>query len=343
MHEAAADFAFSRRSLLLGAAMGGAWQTLAADLVHGVPSPMQKPAERGNKLKVSMFSKHLHFLSVAEAAVAAKDMGFDALDLTVRPDGHVLPENVARDLPKAVDAIHKAGLEIEMITTEITPDNLAAAESILKTASQLGIHRYRWGGLKYNAQRSIPEQLEAWKPKVRALAELNKRIGTCGMYHTHSGPGLIGACIWDVWLLMRDLDPQHIGLNYDIGHATVEGGYGGWIATSRLSGPHMRGIALKDFLWGRNEKSTTEPAPRDKSHFEPQWCAIDGGMVRFGEFFAIVREQGFSGPVQLHIEYPLGGAENGKRTLTMPRERVLEKMHGDLQAVRAHLVGQGLA
>ena len=45
-------------------------------------------------------------------------------------------------------------------------------------------------------------------------------------------------------------------------------------------------------------------------------------MVNFSGFFAIVKANGsFSGPVQLHFEYPgLGGAENGKKTLTIPKQ-----------------------
>ena len=36
---------------------------------------------------------------------AVKDTGFDGVDLTVRPGGHVLPERAADDLPRAIEAI----------------------------------------------------------------------------------------------------------------------------------------------------------------------------------------------------------------------------------------------
>ena len=337
----------SRRSLLMGAAMAGALQAIGPEFTKAEaagPAPAPNP---GN-LKVSVFSKHLEWLSVPEAAEAAEGMGFDAIDLTVRAGGHVEPARAATDLPVAVKAIRAAGLDVSMITTDITPDTIASAETVLKTASGLGIHHYRWGGLKYDPVKPIAAQVEALRPRARALADLNRRAQCCGMYHTHSGPGMVGACIWDVWLMFRDLDPQWMGVNYDIGHATVEGGYGGWIATSKLVKDSMRGIALKDFSWQRNGKGTTHPDPYDKSlgvegTVVPHWCAIDSGMVRFDSFFEIIKAQGFSGPVQLHFEYPLGGAENGKKTLTLPREQVLGSMRADLNAVRAHMNKQGLA
>ena len=77
------------------------------------------------------------------------EMGYDGADLTVRPRGHVLPENVERDLPKAVEAIRKAGLEVSMITTDISSADDQWTEPILKTTSQMGITLYRIGGWHY--------------------------------------------------------------------------------------------------------------------------------------------------------------------------------------------------
>ena len=347
MAEESMESGMSRRSLLRTAAMAGALQAIGSQRARGeLPSPLvPAPAD---KLKISVFSKHLEWLSVPEAAEAAKAMGFDAIDLTVRKGGHVEPERVMTDLPIAAKAIRSAGLEVSMITTDISFDSAASSETMLQTASGLGIHHYRWGGRSpYDPVKPIPEQLEALKPKARALADLNRRTQCCGMYHTHSGPGMIGACIWDVWLLFRELDPQWIGVNYDIGHATVEGGYGGWIATSKLTKDYTRGIALKDFFWQRNGKGTTHPDPYDKSlsvegAVVPHWCAIDQGMVRFDSFFQIVKANRFTGPVQLHFEYPLGGMENGRKTLTLPREQVIAAMVADLNAVRSHMGKQGL-
>lgn len=348
MQEEMTEIVLSRRSLLRGVAMASAFEAFGREMAHAEAISGEQMQQTSGALKVSIFSKHLQFLSVPDAAAAAKEMGFDAIDLTVRAEGHVLPENVATDLPKAVAAIRKAGLDVSMITTDIAVDSLRSAEPILSAASKLGIHHYRWGGLKYDSSKPIPVQLETMKPKMHALAELNRRTQTCGMYHTHSGPGMVGACIWDLWYMFRDLDPQWMGINYDIGHATVEGGYGGWIATSKLTKGYMRGIAMKDFVWARNEKGSTHDDPYDKSlgvagAYVPHWCPIDHGMVRFDSFLEIVKTGGFSGPVQLHFEYPIGGAENGKKMLTWPREKVFESMRNDLEAVRVHMARQGLA
>jgi L-ribulose-5-phosphate 3-epimerase len=329
------DNTMSRRTLLVGAATTGALHALAND------TPAQK-------LQICVFSKHLQWASVAEAAAIAKDIGFDGIDFTVRPKGHVLPERVEADLPAAVEAAHRAGLAVPMISTEITGVESPHAETIVKTASRLGIGHYRWGGITYPASQGIEQRLNEVKPQVKALAELNQKYKICGMYHTHSGPGLVGAPIWDLWILFQNLDPRWIGINYDIGHATVEGGYGGWIDSSRLVKGQMSGIALKDFTWQQNKAGNTHRDPFDKglgaeNAWVPHWCPIGQGMVNFAGFFAIAKANGFSGPVQLHYEYQgLGGAEDGTTRLSIPKEQLIDAMRKDLTAVRAAMRDQQL-
>ena len=53
-----------------------------------------------NLSSVSVFSKNLHWLSINEMAKAVAEMGFDGIDLTVRPNGHILPENVTEEIEK---------------------------------------------------------------------------------------------------------------------------------------------------------------------------------------------------------------------------------------------------
>ena len=338
MNGNSAETKMSRRTLLLAAAMASAFQSLAFNSAEAEPAVSQP-----GKLKISIFSKHLQWADVTEAATVAKEIGFDGIDLTVRAGGHVLPERVETDLPAAVETIRRAGLEVAMITTDITPATRAKAEAVLKTASQLGIYRYRWGEMWYRADKSIAEQLVELKPKMQSLADLNRKYRVCGMYHTHSGPGRVGGPIWDLWLLFRDIDPRWMGINYDIGHATVEGGYGGWLASSRLVKDYMRGIAIKDFTWEKNEKGSTQNDPFDKSlsaqgAYVPHWCPIGKGMVNFDGFFDVVKANQFSGPVQLHFEYPgLGGAQNGKTTLSIPKQQLIEAMRTDLMAVKERM------
>ena len=74
-----------------------------------------------------------------------------------------------------MEIISKAGLKVPMITAAIRDTSSPHAENILRSASALGIRYYRWGGFLIEDNRSIPEQLEEMKPKVRDLAALNSQ------------------------------------------------------------------------------------------------------------------------------------------------------------------------
>jgi sugar phosphate isomerase/epimerase len=308
----------NRRSFLEAGAAALAAQALAAG---------------AGGLKVSIFSKHLQFLEGRALARAARELGFDAVDLTVRPGGHVEPERVASELPELVRAIRGDGLEVEMVTSGIVDADTPYAEAVLSTLAELGIRYYRWGGFDYAPDTPIPEQLEALKPRVARLARLNERYRVCAMYHTHSGIGRVGASIWDLYLLLKEFDPHLVGVNYDTAHATVEGGFGGWIHSLRLVSSMVRGVAVKDFRWARDARG----------RWRPEWCPLGEGMVDFPKFFEMLAALKFRGPLQVHYEYPLGGADAGKRALTMPQEEVFAAMKRDLGRLRAWLRAAGLA
>jgi sugar phosphate isomerase/epimerase len=274
--------------------------------------------------KICIFSKHLQWLDVADAARLAADIGFDGIDLTVRKGGHIDPARAAEDLPRAVETIRKTGLEVPMVTTDIVTAQSEHAGEILRTISSLGIRAYRWGGFRLDPSRSIPDQLEAARGPVRDLAALNRSHGVCAMYHIHSGAGLLGASIWDLYLVLKGFDPDAVAVNFDIAHATIEGGLAGWRNSASLIAPFTRGIALKDFYWEKGADGV----------WRPRWCAIGEGMVNFAEYFRALGAR-FRGPIQLHLEYrEMGGAEDGKRSLSISRDQFRRNAERDLKRIR---------
>jgi sugar phosphate isomerase/epimerase len=285
------------------------------------------PLAAAPRPRLCVFSKHLHFLGWAEMAAAAKEIGFDGVDLTVRKGGHVAPERVAEDLPKAKEAIERAGLELTMITSDVVHVGSPHAEAVLRTTAKLGVRHYRWGGFRYRDPGPPPaEQLQELQPKVKELAALNRELGLTAMYHTHSGLNQVGASMWDLWMLLKGENPAEVSFNYDIAHATIEGGLGGWVHSARLALPLSRGIALKDFRWERGPQG-----------WRVAWCPIGEGMVRFDKFVPMMKAAAFAGPLQVHYEYDLGGADKGFTKISMDPKQVFAAMRKDLVTLRSLL------
>ncbi len=270
---------------------------------------------------IHIFSKHLQWLDYDEMAKTAAAAGFDGIDLTVRPKGHVLPENVATDLPIAVDAIRKAGLKAELMTTAITGADHPNTELILKTASELGIKTYRLGWLQYKTGTPIPEQLERFKKQLAELAEMNAHYGLHGAYQNHAGVG-VGASSWDIWYLIKDANPKYLGARFDVRHAMVEGMHS-WETALTLLAPYIRSLDLKDFVWAQKEDGwTVENVP------------VGQGAVDFEKYFTLLDDFNIHAPITLHLEYPLGGANDGAFDITVPADVVTSAMSSDLRSVK---------
>ena len=56
-------------------------------------------------------------------------------------------------------------------------------------------------------------------------------------------------------------------------------------------------------------------------------------MVDFERYFGMLKDAGMNMPISLHLEYDLGGAEKGRRELTVPRGEILEAIAQDVDAI----------
>jgi sugar phosphate isomerase/epimerase len=262
-----------------------------------------------DSMTIHVMSKPLHQLSYTDAARLVADCGFGGIDYTVRlAQGHVRPERVQEDLPRAIEAAHAAGLKAEMITTAITGARDEHAETVLRTAAKYGVKYYRLGYWRYEPALGVVGTLEKLKPALVELAGLNASLGIRGAMQNHSGAG-VGSPVWDYYELLRDIDPRSLGMQYDIRHATAEGGQS-WPVVLRLLRPWICCSNLKDFRWRQSPGAATiEDTP------------LGEGIVPFDAYFKLVRELGLTGPVSMHFEYP-------------PFERLAQPLAGEERRVQ---------
>ena len=274
-----------------------------------------------NDIKVNLFSKHLQFLNYNDMAEAAAEMGFDGLDLTVRPKGHVLPERVGNDLPKAVEAMKDYGLSPSMMTTNVLDFQNIEHKTVLESASKLGFTHYRTGWLTYSEDRTIVESQAIYGQQFKSLEVLNEKLGLIGCYQNHAGKH-VGAPIWDLPPILEVTNNEYMGCQYDIRHAVVEGG-SSWELGLRLIKNYIKSIVIKDFEWGMVG-----------GKWKPINTPLGEGMVDFDRYFSMLKKYNIKVPVSLHLEYGLGGAEHGASKITMDKKEIFNKMKKDLDFLR---------
>ncbi|MCM4151454.1 sugar phosphate isomerase/epimerase [Arenibacter sp. N53] len=270
-----------------------------------------------NTLEVHLFSKHLQFLDYNGMSEATAEIGFDGLDLTVRPEGHVLPGRVSEDLPKAVEAMKRFGLNPKMMTTNVIDVENKEHRSVLETASKFGLSHYRTAWLSYPENSEISESQAIYGQQLKNLEVLNNQLGLIGCYQNHAG-NHVGAPIWDLPPILKVTKNENIGCQYDIRHAVVEGG-SCWELGLRIIRPFIKSIVIKDFKWGNVN-----------GQWKPINTPLGEGMVDFDRYFTLLKKYGINVPVSLHLEYELGGSEHGATKITIDKKEVFAQMKKDL-------------
>ena len=299
------------RRRFLAAATG----VVAGGLVSRVAVPAAPARFRG---PLCLFSKHLPMLEAQPLARALKSLAFAGIDLTVRPGGHVIPERAEEDLPRFLKTVRDEGVEVPMITTALVSASETTARPILATAGAHGVALFKPGYYRY-AFTDVRKELADAATALRGLAELGAQCGVALGFHNHAG--YIGGPVWDVVPILDALDPRWAGYYFDVRHAVVEGGDGGWRSALTAVAPRLKMIAVKDFFWERGPKG-----------WQQRSCPLGEGMVDWKAFYAALARSGFAGPVSLHLEYEIPGA-----TAAAKQEATLAAAARDLAVLKAGL------
>ena len=257
-------------------------------------------------MRYIMFSKHLQSMSVAEAGKTIKSLGFEGVELTVRPGGHVLPDNVEEDLPRAVEELRAVGVETPAIVVEIHNRAQPFAEAVCRAASKVGARELRTSSHRYRGFGEIREQIAAARKDAKELEALGREHGVRLCIHCHSGDFLSGQG-GILAMITDETDPRCVGVSLDVGHLTTEGGKSGWRQSIDLVKERVGIVAVKSFGWFH------EPDPKTN---EMRWNAklvpLEEGNVQWRLALQLLRQAGWDADgkalVSVHSEYQGGGS-----------------------------------
>jgi L-ribulose-5-phosphate 3-epimerase len=337
----------SRRDILKG--LGSI--PLLAQAAVAQSGPPQSSQPSAPPLLIS--SQNLQWATIAEAVDATAESGYDGIVWCARNGAHIIPDNVEKDLPKAVELTRKAGMVAPFVTLSAFDSKSPRLDVVLATMKDLGITGYRTPAQPWDLTKDLPPQIEVFKARIASLAEVNGRYGATANYHVHSYPGLMGGAVWDLWIMIKDMDPRYVAVHYDLGHASVRGG--DWVISAHLLGKKwMQSISLHDFQWV-HFPSRQFPGP-----WSPKWCVPGEGVVDTIGFFKFLKGIDYKGPLEFIMEYDLYTGRNnkpynvlgednpagnayGKWKLEIPKEQFVGAMKRDVNYYKglmreAHLI-----
>ncbi len=286
--------------------------------------PSLKATNAAPPASVHLFSKHLQFLSHREMVASAAAMGFDGVDLTVRPGGHVEPADAAKILPTIAGILHDHGLPPVMCTTSFSSPEDAHFDATLDAIADAGFTHLRMGYYRFADRDDPAARIEQLKPLVARLGDSLAARGLTGGLQNHAGERYVGSSIWEYQQLLDGIDPATLGMQFDIRHTTADRGTS-WIRDVELALPHVASLVFKDFRWeiDKDGRPHTVHTP------------LGEGWVDFARYFERLDGLQFQVPSSLHCEYDLGGAEHGKREINWPQAKVEAAIQRDLDRLRS--------
>jgi sugar phosphate isomerase/epimerase len=257
----------------------------AASEKSGGPKSGADPAVR-NRPMVCAYSNNLAKVPYAELGVIAEQIGYDGVDLTVMDGGHVNPRITNVDLVRAIESVRGAGLEVPMISTNITSVGDPTAYPILAITGHTQVHFYRTGFWPWGFMPDMQRRTAEIRSDLMSLVAVGKQYEMVAMIPNRAG-GYFGEAVWDANTAITGIDPALIGYYFDPSQTQA------WEAALMLARPRLKAVAVQDYTWEKSGKTWVRKA-----------CPLGEGMIDWALFFRILAQSRFTGPISIHFEYP---------------------------------------
>lgn len=281
-------------------------------------------------MKFLVFSKRFEHLSVEKMAETVADLGLDGIELAVRGSGHSLPEaaagtaghvtpdRVRADLPKAVATCRAHGLDVGWLATDITSTDSPHAREVIAVASDCGIRQFKLGYYHYRGFGHLRQQIDEARRDLEGVQRLCGQYGIQAGVHVHAGYCLSAEAML-AERLVEGFDPAALGIYADFGHMGLEGAYGGWVQSFDLISERMIMLSLKNvglFPYtdrdeddGRRSHVRLTQDPQRTGElgsivsWESRFVPLREGITPYYEAFQYLKQTGYDNYASFHTEY----------------------------------------
>ena len=245
-------------------------------------------------MQIVLNSKFFSGLPVPGLGAKALELGYDGIDVCVRPGHPVHPDNAAAELPKAVAAWARQGLSCPLATaaTDFVDPAAPGAESLYAACAEAGVPRLKIGFWRFAQGEDYWQAVDAARRDLEGFARLGEKHGVQTCYQVHSGACLGSNCA-GLMHLIRGADPGLVGAYPDLGHLALDGE--DWEMGLAMVRPYLSVVGVKDALY-RHE-------PERRPPWNPCFVKVGEGCVDWDRCLDILSGFGFEGPLTVHTEY----------------------------------------
>ncbi len=234
----------------------------------------------------TVFTKPWPDKSLDELGVMVKNMGFDGVELPVRPGFQVTPETVRKRLPEAKKVLEDHGVKIGSVAG-------GTDEATIAACGEAGIPVIR---VMVNIDMNIG--YFATERKVRkeydALIPLLEKHGVTIGVQNHCGT-MVGSSL-GLMRLIEDYDPGHVGAVLDLAHCGLVGEPD--VMAIDIAWSHLALVNLKSAYWVRESGPEVQDAA-----WHHYWTLGGYGITNWKASIDDLKKRKFKGDICLSAEY----------------------------------------
>ncbi len=248
-------------------------------------------------MKYSVFTVMTPDIPVMEVPQVLKDFGYDAVEFRVKdmpkkPD--VLPglarlfweynestlditdiENQSVQAKKACD---NANIDFFSLATYLDPSQYEEIDKVLKAAKKANAKTIRLFPHRFDDTMDYTTLLNEERAHLKVVEKMAKEVNIPVVLEQHNGTIIPSASA--AYNLVKDSDPDYIGIILDAGNMVSEG-YENYFLGTNLLNKYIHHVHLKDNAYNDQKK--------------PQFCPIGQGLVNFENLFKALKKINYNG------------------------------------------------
>ncbi|MBZ0292830.1 MAG: sugar phosphate isomerase/epimerase [Anaerolineae bacterium] len=240
-------------------------------------------------IEFAVFIKPWKGMTLAELGPHIRKMGFDLIELPVRPGFPCEPQEIETGLPKTVKALREAGVRVLNVTVSLPLDD----ERLYAACAAAGVTMNR---VIFDRQGR-----NYWEAEKAAREKLDKALPFCEQYGIQIGiQHHYGSSMpvneMGLYHLVKDYDPKYVGAIWDAAHSALEGmePEPGLEAVES----HLCVVNFKNAYWRR-----TSPPEAEVAEWTPYFTSGRQGRSSWKRVADKLRAMDYHGAVCFSAEY----------------------------------------
>lgn len=240
----------------------------------------------GAKFDFTVFTKPWKTMPLAELGTFVASMGFDGVELPVRPGFQVEPDSVSKGLPEAAKILGDRGVKIGTIAGPTDELTVAAC-------AEAGVPIIRIC-VSIDRELGYMATMDRLRREYDEMVPMLDRYGVAVGIQNHCD--LCVASAMGLRYLIEKYDPKHFCAVLDQAHCGLDGERAELAIDIVWS--HLRVVNLKSAIW---QRTTGPEAP--VAQWKHYWTTGRHGMAEWPTVAAELKRRGFQGDICLTAEY----------------------------------------